>query len=146
MPEARDSHGTNGDYEDMGIDELVASLATDVKSGLSSEEHTKRITFEGYNEVTDKKANQYINFAKKFSGPTAWMLEAVIVLSLILGNYADVYVVIALLVLNAVLGYFQEQKASKAVDALKKQLQINARVLRDGTWHFMPSRELFPVT
>jgi hypothetical protein len=49
MPEARDSHGTNGDYEDMGIDELVASLATDVKSGLSSEEHTKRITFEGYN-------------------------------------------------------------------------------------------------
>ncbi|MGB7992777.1 plasma-membrane proton-efflux P-type ATPase [Methanoregula sp.] len=144
MPEARDSHGTNGDYEDMGIDELVASLATDVKSGLSSEEHTKRITFEGYNEVTDKKANQYINFAKKFSGPTAWMLEAVIVLSLILGNYADVYVVIALLVLNAVLGYFQEQKASKAVDALKKQLQINARVLRDGTWHFMPSRELVP--
>ena len=66
------------------------------------------------------------------------------VLSLILGNYADVYVVIALLVLNAVLGYFQEQKASKAVDALKKQLQINARVLRDGTWHFMPSREPVP--
>ncbi|MGA9621453.1 plasma-membrane proton-efflux P-type ATPase [Methanoregula sp.] len=144
MPASRDSHETIDRYEDMGIDELVSRLAIDITSGLSSNEHKKRIVIEGYNEVPEKKANLYLNFAKKFSGPTAWMLETVIVLSLVLRNYADVYVVIALLILNAGLGYIQELKASKAVDALKKQLQINARTLRDGIWQLIPARELVP--
>ncbi|MGB8310132.1 MAG: HAD-IC family P-type ATPase, partial [Methanoregula sp.] len=144
MPASRDSHETIDRYEDMGIDELVSRLAIDITSGLSSNEHKKRIVIEGYNEVPEKKANLYLNFAKKFSGPTAWMLETVIVLSLVLRNYADVYVVIALLILNAGIGYIQELKASKAVDALKKQLQINARTLRDGIWQLIPARELVP--
>ena len=71
--------------------------------------------------------------------------KSVIVLSLILGNYPDVYVIVALLLLNAVLGFFQEQRASGAVDALKQKLRVNARTLRDGKWQMIPARELYPV-
>ncbi len=144
MPEEKDSAGTSTGYEAMGIEELIAALTTDTQSGLSSAEHQRRIALYGYNEVPEVKPNPYLSFAKKFSGPTAWMLEAVIVLSLILKNYANVSIIVALLLLNAILGFFQEQKASKAVDALKQRLRVNARTLRDGTWQIIPARDLVP--
>ena len=54
------------------------------------------------------------------------------------------YVIVALLLLNAVLGFFQEQRASGAVDTLKQKLRVNARTLRDGNWQMLPARELVP--
>jgi H+-transporting ATPase len=128
----------------MGIDELINDLKVDVKNGLSASEVEKRVKEYGYNEVPEKKANPYLSFGKKFWGLTAWMLEAVIVLSVILNNMLDMYVIVALLLLNAVLGFFQEQRASKAVGALKQQLRVNARTLRDGKWQLIPARELVP--
>ncbi|MGC8704688.1 MAG: plasma-membrane proton-efflux P-type ATPase [Athalassotoga sp.] len=132
------------DYQKMQVDDLLKELNTDPTKGLSKEEVEKRVKTYGYNEVPEKKPNPYLNFAKKFWGLTAWMLEAVIVLSIILNKMIDMYVIIALLLLNAVLGFFQEQRASKAVEALKKQLQINSRTLRDGKWEMIPARELVP--
>jgi H+-transporting ATPase len=128
----------------MGIDELINNLKADVKNGLSASEVEKRVKEYGYNEVPEKKANPYLSFGKKFWGLTAWMLEAVIVLSVILNKMLDMYVIVALLLLNAVLGFFQEQRASKAVGALKQQLRVNARTLRDGKWQLIPARELVP--
>ena len=142
MPEEKEIREPEIDYQNKGIDELVETLKADVKNGLSAIEVTKRINDYGYNEIPEKKANPYISFAKKFWGPTAWMLEAVIVLSLILDNYLDMYIIVALLLLNAVLGFFQEQKASNAVDILKQKLRVNARTLREGKWQVIPAREL----
>ena len=65
-------------------------------------------------------------------------------ISLVLRNYPDVYIVVALLLLNAILGFFQEQRASGAVDTLKQKLRVNARALRDGTWQIIPARDLVP--
>ncbi|MFZ1897883.1 plasma-membrane proton-efflux P-type ATPase [Methanoregula sp.] len=144
MPEEKGRKESKAGYQNMGIDELVEALKADVKNGLSAADIGKRVNNYGYNEVPEEKTNPYLNFAKKFWGPTAWMLEAVIVLSLILGNYPDVYVIVALLLLNAVLGFFQEQRASGAVDALKQKLRVNARTLRDGKWQMIPARELVP--
>jgi len=144
MPEEKEVKETKVDYQKMGIDELVNNLKADVKNGLSASEVEKRVKEYGYNEVPEKKANPYLSFGKKFWGLTAWMLEAVIVLSVILNKMIDMYVIVALLLLNAVLGFFQEQRASKAVDALKQQLRVNARTLRDGKWQLIPARELVP--
>jgi H+-transporting ATPase len=144
MPEAHEANGKKHEYQDTGIDELVDYLRADVKDGLSAAEIENRHRDYGYNEVPGKKANPYINFAKKFWGPTAWILEAVVVLSLVLDNYPDTVIVVALLLLNAVLGFFQEQKASDAVETLKQKLRIHARTLRDGKWHLIPARELVP--
>ena len=144
MPGEKGFHETKVDYRKMGIDELVEILNADITNGLSAADYRKRVREYGYNEVTGKKANPYISFLKKFWGPTAWMLEAVVVLSLVLRNYPDVYIVVALLLLNAILGFFQEQRASGAVDTLKQKLRVNARALRDGTWQIIPARDLVP--
>ncbi len=72
------------------------------------------------------------------------MLEVIIILSWILQRYADLYIVLGLLIFNSILGFVEEQRASSSVDALKEKLRINARVLRDGVWKTIAARELVP--
>ena len=67
-----------------------------------------------------------------------------IVLSWFLQRYADLYIVTGLLLFNAVLGFLEEHRASRAVEALKEKLRVNARVLRNGDWKIAPARELVP--
>ena len=74
------------------------------------------------------------------------MLEAIIVLSWVLGKTSDIYVVTALLFLNAVIGFSQEQKASGAVEALKRRLQVNARTLRTANGRWFQPENWFPET
>jgi len=81
---------------------------------------------------------------KRFWGLTPWMLEIIIVFSYIIHKMLDVYIIAGLLVLNAIIGYTQEEKASKAVELLKKNLQINSKVLRDGKWTTVKARYLVP--
>jgi H+-transporting ATPase len=131
-------------YERMKTEEVLRSLNSDLNVGLKALEIEKRLKQYGYNEVPEKKANPVTRFAKKFWGLTAWMLEAIIILSWILHRYPDLYIVTGLLVFNSILGFAEEQRASNAVEALKARLQINARVLRDNAWQTVTSRELVP--
>jgi H+-transporting ATPase len=112
--------------------------------GISSIEVQERLRQYGFNEVPEKKTNPMLQFVKKFWGLSSWMLELIIVLSLFLQRYTDVYIVAGLLVVNAVLGFLEEQRASGAVESLKARLHVNARVLRDGVWKVVPARELVP--
>jgi len=132
------------DFLGMKAEEVVKALQSDLNMGLSSTEVEVRLKQYGYNEVLEKKVNPAVRFAKKFWGLTAWMLEFIIILSWILQRYADLYIVTGLLFFNSVLGFVEEQKASSAVEALKKKLQVNARTFRDGVWKTVPSRELVP--
>ena len=85
MPEEKERTVSKVDYQTIGIEELVGIVKADVNNGLiSAADIGKRVNNYGYNEIPEEKANPYISFAKKFWDPTAWMLEAVIVLSLIL--------------------------------------------------------------
>jgi len=68
------------------------------------------------------------------------------VLSAVLGKYSDLAVVSALLVVNAVLSFMQESRAAGVVEALRRRLQVNARVQRDSSWQVIPARELVPAT
>ena len=72
------------------------------------------------------------------------MLEVAIVLSFVLGKYLDLYIITALLLVNAILGFIQERQATRAVGALKQKLQLKARVLRDGLWQTLNADEVVP--
>ena len=120
------------------------ALNVDVANGLSSDKVKERQRQYGRNEVAEKQANSAITFAKKFWGLTAWMLEVAIVLSLVLGKYLDLYIITALLLVNAVLGFIQERQATRAVGALKQKLQLKARVLRDSLWQTLTAAEVVP--
>ena len=115
-----------------------------LRTGLSSTSAREKLKQYGFNEVPEKKPNHILQFAKKFWGLSAWMLEIIIVLSWFLQRYSDVYIVLGLLILNAVLSFEEEQRAKGAVETLKEKLHVNARVLRDGIWQVIPARELVP--
>jgi plasma-membrane proton-efflux P-type ATPase len=72
------------------------------------------------------------------------MLEVIMVLSAVLKKFSDLAVVGALLVINATLRFIQERRAAGVVEALRRRLQVNARVRRDSSWQVIPARELVP--
>jgi H+-transporting ATPase len=131
-------------FQKAKVDEVINLLKSNPESGLKADEAEERLKLYGYNEVPEKKTNPYLRFAKKFWGLTAWMLEAIIILSWFLQRYTDLYIVAGLLVFNSVLGFTEEQKAAGAVEALREKLHVNARTLRDEEWKTLPGRELVP--
>lgn len=123
--------------------ETLVSLAAR-STGLSSEEARRRLAQIGPNAVPEANAHPLLVFARKFWGLSAWMIELIVLVSLILQKWADLWIALALLVVNAILGFFQEHRATAAVSALRKRLQVTARVLRDQVWQSIPAQELVP--
>jgi H+-transporting ATPase len=113
-------------------------------AGLSQAEAATRLGKYGPNEIPEKYENQLLKFLKEFWGPIPWMIEVAIVLSGVLRHWPDFLIILVLLLSNAVVGFVEEHSAGKAIDALKAQLAVKARVLRDGKWVTPPSRELVP--
>jgi H+-transporting ATPase len=132
------------DVTKAGAETVKKLLKTDMETGLTALEIESRVEQYGYNEVPDKKTNPLLRFGKKFWGLTAWMLELIIAISWVLRRFADLAIVAGLLVVNAIVGFFEEQRASRAVEALRKNLQVNTRVLRNGVWQPISARELVP--
>ena len=117
---------------------------TDLQTGLTDAEvATLRLQY-GFNEVKEKQAPAIILIARHFWGLTAWMLEATVIISFLLNKTFDAFVILALLIFNALIGFYNEQKAAKTVAALQKQLQVMVRVLRNNNWLQISSKELVP--
>jgi plasma-membrane proton-efflux P-type ATPase len=122
----------------------LGKLQVNPETGLSRGEVEVRRKEHGCNEVAEQKGHPVLMFLGKFWGLSAWMLELIMVLSAVLEKYSDLAIVGALLVVNAVLSFMQEQRAAGVVEALRRRLQVSARVLRDANWQIIPARELVP--
>ena len=118
--------------------DTLAQLKVNPETGLARAEVDARRKEHGYNEVAERKTHAVLKFLQKFWGLSAWMLELIMVLSAVLGKYPDLAVVSALLVINAVLSLTQEHRAAGVVEALRRRLQVNARVRRDSNWQVIP--------
>ena len=132
------------DIAAASVPDTLAALHVNPDTGLTRAEVDVRRKEHGYNEVAEKKRHPVIKFLGKFWGISAWMLELIMVLSAVLGNYSDLAVVGALLVVNAVLSFMQEHRAAGVVEALRRRLQVSARVRRDSSWQVIHARELVP--
>jgi len=132
------------DLAAAAIPDTLAALKVDPEAGLTHAEANTRLKEHGYNEVMERRTHPVLTFLKKFWGLSAWMLEMIMVLSAFLRKYSDLAVVGALLVVNAVLSFLQERRAAGVVATLRQRLQVNARVLREARWQFIPARELVP--
>ncbi|MGC8502047.1 plasma-membrane proton-efflux P-type ATPase [Desulfurella sp.] len=131
---------TKEEFKELSYERIFELLETSER-GLSETEVKKRQSELGFNEIPEKKKSLIVLFLKKFWGLTAWMLEFIIILSIFLKHYLDAYFIGALLFLNAILSFYQESKSSQAVEALKKQLAIKVRTLRDQ-WVLIDAREV----
>ena len=126
------------------VADTLAALAVNPESGLARQEVDSRRIEHGFNEVAEQKSHPLLIFLGKFWGVSAWMLELIMLLSVFLGKYSDLAVVSALLLVNAVLGFMQERRASGVVETLRRRLQVSARVLRESVWQVITARELVP--
>ena len=125
--------------------EVLTALNSDLERGLSSAEVANRLAQYGYNELREKAREPlWKKFLNQFKDFLVLILLVASVISLAVGEVADSLVIIAIVVLNAALGVFQEAKAEKALEALKKMSAPTSKVVRDGGISTIPSRELVP--
>ena len=115
------------------IEDLFKELSTN-KDGLSSAEAKKRLEEYGPNEIIERKVNPLMKLLGYFWGPIPWMIEIAAILSIIIGHMEDFWIISALLLLNAGVGFWQEFKADNAIQALKNKLALEARVKRNGKY------------
>ncbi len=114
------------------------------REGLSSGDATERLSRFGYNKLPEKRENRALLFARKFYGPVQLLLWLVVVLSYALGHMADFYIVTALLVFNAIIGFFEEYRADNSVRALRSMLAPKAKAIRDKHWGIVNADTLVP--
>ncbi|MDR3718547.1 MAG: plasma-membrane proton-efflux P-type ATPase [Bryobacteraceae bacterium] len=146
-----ESTGDKPDPKANGKDELKALPMPEVEKklgsspdGLSQAEAQKRLARYGPNEIEEKEINPFLRFLTYFWGPIPWMIEIAVILSGVVRHWPDFFIILVLLVANAVVGFWEERQAGNAIAALKAKLAINARVKRDGKWTNPAAREVVP--
>ncbi|PNX46165.1 MAG: plasma-membrane proton-efflux P-type ATPase, partial [Thermoplasmata archaeon M8B2D] len=132
-------------------DDLKSIPLTEVKEklksspdGLTQSEAKKRQEQYGLNEIKEKKTHPFLKFLTYFWGPIPWMIEVAMILSGFIKHWADFFIILALLFMNAIVGFWEEYQAANAIAVLKKNLAIKARVKRDGKWVNINAHELVP--
>ncbi len=132
-----------GQLRNLSMSEVQQHLGYS-PAGLTRSEAEKRLAQFGYNEIEEKKASPILRFLSYFWGPIPGMILIAAILSAVLRHWPDFGVILALLVLNAVVGFREEYQAGNAIAALKARLALQARVKREGNWTTIAARELVP--
>ncbi len=128
----------------LDIEAVFRQLETS-EQGLSGNEARKRLAEYGPNALARaEKTSRFKLLLHQFASPLVYILIAAAAVTALLGEYADAAVIAFVLLLNATVGYFQEQKAEESVKALAKLVVPRARVLRDGRETEVNSEELVP--
>jgi H+-transporting ATPase len=131
----------NNLIETSKVNDLLEDLNSSY-DGLTTTEAERRLKEQGYNEIVEKKVNPILNFLSYFWGPIPIMIEIAAILSLLIKHYADFFIILVLLLMNTLISYWHNSKASNAIEMLKKKLAPEAKVKRNGEWKVVPSREL----
>lgn len=135
--------GPKDDLKALPMDEVERKLESS-PDGLTQAEAEKRLKQYGPNELEGKKSNIFLKFLGYFWGPIPWMIEVAVILSAVARHWPDFFIILVLLLANALVGFLEERQAGNAIEALKAKLAINARIKRDGKWATPPARELVP--
>jgi H+-transporting ATPase len=145
MNDKPDTEHDDGAVElrDLSLEEIQKRLGA-TGGGLSAKEARARLGRYGPNELVERKANPVLTFLSYFWGPISWMIEVAAILSAVVHHWADFTIIVILLFLNAMVGFWEEYQANNTISALKAKLALKARALRDGTWKSVPARELVP--
>ncbi|NMB49635.1 MAG: calcium-translocating P-type ATPase, PMCA-type [Bacteroidales bacterium] len=137
-------------YYNQNIDEILQQFGVSVERGLSKDEAKKRFEIHGPNrlETTKQKSTLQI-FFDQFKGSMVMILFVAAIISGIIGlqngeGFLDTIVILAILVVNAIIGTVEEKKAQSSLEALKKMSAPHSKVLRDGEIIEIPSTEIVP--
>ncbi|MGE4372738.1 MAG: plasma-membrane proton-efflux P-type ATPase [Xanthobacter sp.] len=147
-PPAAATKTRSGDQKKTTLDAagIVASFKNlqSSEKGLSASEAQQRLTKYGPNAIEAHEESRWKKLLGYFWSPIAWMIEAAAIISLLRADWPDFIVVTALLLYNAAVGFWQDNKAASALAALKKGLALKAHVMRDGAWTEVDAANLVP--
>ena len=117
----------------LPVETVIKELETSLDQGLSGPEAAERLGRFGPNRLPDKPGESLLwRFVKHFNDVLIYVLMVSAVITLVLGHYVDTAVILLVAVVNAAIGFIQENKAEKALEDIKNMLPTQARVLRDG--------------
>ncbi|MEM3466265.1 MAG: HAD-IC family P-type ATPase, partial [Candidatus Jordarchaeales archaeon] len=129
-------------WHSLVIEEVLEKLGSS-RSGLSQSEAEARLKVYGFNEIKEvAKRHPVFLFLDQFKSVLIFILIIAALISFALGDLADTGVIAFILLMNAVLGFYQEYKAEQAVESLKKMAAPHATVIRDGERREVYAREL----
>ncbi len=131
------------DLKSLPMPEAMKKLNTS-PDGLTDAEAKKRLAQYGPNEITEKKTNVFLKFLSYFWGPIPWMIEGAVILSGVVRHWLDFFIILFLLLSNAVVAFWEEHQAGNEIAALRAKLAIKAKALRDGKWITPKVAELVP--
>ena len=135
------------DFYARDVQQTLQALRTGTE-GLQEQEAAERLAADGPNKLAEgKKPSLFLRFLKQLSDPMILILLAAAGLSAITAAYsgespADVFIILAVVLINAVLGVYQESKAEKAIEALQNMMSPTCRVIRGGRLQNVPSETL----
>lgn len=126
-------------------EELLSGLDTNMDTGLTNDEVQKRLEKYGTNELKEESRKSFVSkIIAQFSDFLILILIGAAAISIAVGETKDAIVILAIVVVNALLGIYQEGKAEKALEALKKMASPNAKVIRNGHIEVVPASTLVP--
>jgi len=129
----------------LATEAVAQKLQTDPKTGLSSSAAAAKLAAIGPNELQEKKGRGPLAiFFDQFKSLMIGVLIAAALISGVLKEWVDAAAILAIVILNAILGLVQEYRAEKSLAALRKLSAPNSKVIRDGSARVVPARELVP--
>ncbi len=129
----------------LDIQDIAEKLETDLTKGLSDHEAKIRLEKFGRNQIEEKKGHGPLAiFLAQFKDFIIWVLIGAAFISGLLEEWIDALAIIAIVILNAVMGFIQEYRAEKSLAALKKLASPTSKVIREGEHKIVPSSELVP--
>ncbi|MFI8686331.1 cation-translocating P-type ATPase [Rossellomorea sp. NPDC077527] len=130
-------------FHEMRQEDIEQSLNTNYQEGLSADEVAQRRKQYGYNQLEEaEKQSALLLFFSQFKDFMVLVLLAATLISGLLGEYIDAIAIIAIVLINGFLGFFQERKAERSLQALKELSAPQVSVLRDGKWLKIVSKEV----
>ena len=134
---------TSTTWHAMPVTEIGGALGTDLARGLTVDEAHTRLGLDGANELRKGEVvSPWAIFAGQFQSVVIWVLIGAAVVSAVLGELADGVAILAIVVLNAIIGFAQEYRAERAVAALARLAAPRARAVRDGQAAILPAAEV----
>ncbi len=130
-------------FAEIDAKEALSQLQSSPE-GLSSTEAQRRLGVYGPNTLSEERIPLWRRLLSYFWGPIPWMIEIAAVLSAAHQDWDSFGVIIAMLLINGGIGFWEEKSAADALDALKGQLALKARARRDGQWREVEAAALVP--
>ncbi len=138
------SRPSTEDWHSLPVEEVFRKLESN-PDGLTSEEARRRLEQFGFNELVERRGISILEiFLSQFKDIFVIMLLIAILVSFIVGELGDAVTILAIVILNSVVGFVQNYRSEKALEAMKKLAAPKARLLRNGIETIIPAREVVP--